>query len=489
MRRRWLILLLGCFLLFDLLGFSPPRSKQFKHWGWITAMGTSPMRSANYIIRHVIGDTFVGVIVKGMKKITSGFFTVLTILGQGPEEGGAYDIDWISAYTHQGGSKIYPGRWQSDPTPYFVWEIKNPQFVPAGYSYSLDSEPDDEIDTTSKFADYKDNPISDGKHTFYVKAQNSAGVWGEMGSFAIWVDTKPPGISRVEPKSGTLLNTRDEAIRIWIEDEASGVDARHVVCRINNRRVYLKFDDDCGCFVNYGILPEGKVTVSVEASDLAGNKATAFVWGFSVDTIPPTGSVQINHGAKYTNSITVLLTLSAQDNYSGVSKVRIGNSRVECESSAWTDYREEVEWRLRPYNGRQTVFVQFMDKAGNVSRVYSSSITLELLAPDTVIVTGPAGVTKQTDAYFRYRCSLDKCYYSYSLDGGKWSKWSKEDSVLLVNLAPGRHVFSVRASADVNHNHVIDEEEIDPTPAQRTWFVGELGLLKRMIRFRFWRVE
>jgi len=36
---------------------------------------------------------------------------------------------------------------------------------------------------------------------------------------------------------------------------------------------------------------------------------------------------------------------------------------------------------------------------------------------------------------------------------------------------------------------VIEEEEIDPTPAQRIWFVGDVAIWRPFVKLRFWRVE
>ncbi len=481
-------LLMLFFGLLLTLGVKLPESKLYRQWGWITTMGADVMKSKNYMIFHVVGDRFVGIAMNAMEKIESGFFTVLKILNLSPEEQNAYDIAWVKAYTHRGGWIIPEAKWQNDNTPYFIWEINDPGKIPAGYSYSLDNEPDDELDTTGKSVQI-DSAIPDGKHRFYVKAQNNAGTWGEVGVFNIWIDTHPPSIEKVEPRSGELLNQRNKPIKIWFKDNLSGIDARSVECKVNNRRVYLKYDKKCDCYVSYGLLPEGKVTVYVQAKDAAGNRLKDYMWGFSVDTLAPTGSVEINYGAPVTRSLTVRLSFDARDNYSGVSKVRVGNTKNECINSGWIDYSSEIEWRLRPFSGQQSVFVQFMDKAGNISGVYSDSIMVELIAPDTIIVSGPSGVTKDRDAFFKYRGTKEDCYFSWKLDDGKWSRWTKEDSVMLVNLADGRHVFSVKAAKDMNNNHVIEEEEIDPTPAQRIWFVGDVAIWRPFVKLRFWRVE
>ncbi len=490
MRRGFLLLsLLFVMLLFDgvLSGNAAPESENYKQVGWVISMGAAQIQSENYKISQVIGERVAGIVLNAVDRLVSGFLTLLDI-GEGVGEEDNYDIDWVKAHTNIGGSPINPEQWQNDNTPYFTWDIKSQQVTPEGFSFSLDTEPDDEIDTTDRGYLYK-QPISDGKHIFYVKAKKNGEGWGEMGTFHIWIDTQAPSAVYVYPSSGSLLNSRKENIRIRFSDALSGLDSNSIECRVNNHLVYLKYDKDKDEWVSYGLLPEGRVTVALSAKDNAGNEMADYLWGFSVDTIAPVGSVVINHDAPMTHSLQVVLSLDASDSFSGVVSVRVGASRSECESAQWMAFVPELEWSLLPYNGQQSVYVQFQDKAGNISSLYSDNILVDLLAPDTIITSGPTGLVEETDAFFRYQATEEDAYFSYKLDDGKWSRWSREDSVMLVGLVDGRHVFSVRAARDVNGNNVIDEEEIDPTPAQRIWFVGKVEIEEPTVKVNFWRVE
>lgn len=71
-------------------------------------------------------------------------------------------------------------------------------------------------------------------------------------------------------------------------------------------------------------------------------------------------------------------------------------------------------------------------------------------------------------------------YFSWRLDGGPWSPYTLELSEILIGLAPGEHVFEVKAR-DQDFNE-------DPTPAvarfvvsqpvwRQAWFLGLLGIL------------
>jgi len=81
----------------------------------------------------------------------------------------------------------------------------------------------------------------------------------------------------------------------------------------------------------------------------------------------------INSGQTTTDNPVVTLTLNASDIGSGVAQMQISN--VGDRWPAPEAYNSTRSWTLNG-NGVQTVYVRFQDKAGNWSRVYSSTIEL-----------------------------------------------------------------------------------------------------------------
>ena len=123
------------------------------------------------------------------------------------------------------------------------------------------------------------------------------------------------------------------------------------------------------------------------AATLRGNS----MMPFSVtlfEGIPPTGTIKINDDTPYTNSTSVTLTLSAQDNDggSGLSQMRFSNDNVNW--STPEAYATTNIWTLSEGDGEKAVYVKFKDVAGNWSQSYSDSIILDTTG-STVI--GPEG--------------------------------------------------------------------------------------------------
>jgi hypothetical protein len=107
------------------------------------------------------------------------------------------------------------------------------------------------------------------------------------------------------------------------------------------------------------------------------------------DTTPPAGTIKINNCVPYTNSASVILTLSAQDNAggSGLSQMQFSNNNV-----TWATpeaYATTKKWALAAGEGTKTVYVKFKDASGNWSAPYSATIVFDTTPPQ-INITSPS---------------------------------------------------------------------------------------------------
>jgi len=132
------------------------------------------------------------------------------------------------------------------------------------------------------------------------------------------------------------------------------------------------------------------------------------------DSTPPTGTIEVNAGAAYTNSTGVTLALSCTDTGNGCAQTQFSN-----DNSNWStpgDYITSMSWTLTSGDGPKTVYVKFKDKDGNWSSIYSDSIILDMTAPTTT--ASPIGGTYNSSQSVALTCNdgtgsgCDKIYHT-----------------------------------------------------------------------------
>jgi hypothetical protein len=375
------------------------------------------------------------------------------------------------------------------------WEYPVKGAQPIGYSYAWGATPDNQADTTGDFYQTPSDLLGDGVRVFNLKAENSAGNWGDVASFEIWIDRGSPVIGNYSPSKGSILATDKPTITIGASDDKSGVNPDAINMKINKSSVTAAYDDKTKSIVYIPSIPlsEGDNVVSLEVADFVGNKASQLVWSFIVDTKGPTGYIIINNQDAVTNSVYVNLVLGASDSTTEVQSMVLSNDGV-FDTEQWESFKTKKEnWALAPISGTRKVYVKFKDSAGNESEIYSDTIELIIIAPDTIITSGPSLLTKSKDTLFTFKGSVEDCVFRWKFDDEEWSDWSKETSIARQDLKEGNHYFKVQAAKDVNKNAKIDLDEIDPSPAERTWTISEKGLVRpepeKKKPFKFWKEE
>jgi Tol biopolymer transport system component len=127
---------------------------------------------------------------------------------------------------------------------------------------------------------------------------------------------------------------------------------------------------------SYSSLTQGNHTFRVRAIDKTGNTdASPASRSWFVDTVVPKGTISINGGNASTSSRSVTLRLSASDPSpaSGVGSMRFRNESTTIWSE-WFDYSTSASWNLTAGAGTKTVYVQYKDRADNISATASDTI-------------------------------------------------------------------------------------------------------------------
>jgi len=86
----------------------------------------------------------------------------------------------------------------------------------------------------------------------------------------------------------------------------------------------------------------------------------------------------------YLRTVDVVFKLTAEDNLSDVRLMKFSNDDINW--SVPEDFKtEKTNWNILPGNGQKTIYVKFMDFAGNWSESFSTSFILDTIAPNGTI--------------------------------------------------------------------------------------------------------
>jgi len=178
----------------------------------------------------------------------------------------------------------------------------------------------------------------------------------------------------------------------------------------------------------------GNIVLTI--SDLATDTAFKIYPG---ETAPPTGSIIINSDAPGTNSRLVTLTLSAIDSGSGVASMRLSNDMAIW--TGWEAYSTARDWTLSVGDGTKSVFVQYVDVAGNTSPVYEDTILVDSSPPSGAITinsgaayTGEPGVEITILAI---DSASGVAQMRFSNDATTWTVWEAYNTSKSWTLATG----------------------------------------------------
>lgn len=492
-----------CFLFFAVLPIASPHVFAVVSSGTENELetgGTNAGGGSSSSSGGIRNDGVLGEAVSGSQMSSSRFRFFAGSIGSSASTRTTAPVNDLTlaalyAKTSPSGAQIAASAWQKDRDPVFVWEPPAAAADVLGYSYAIDAVADNTLDTAARSFDVATSTLkqlADGRHTFSVKAINTAGNGGPPSTFEIWVDTTPPSITSTAPPSAAMLKTLTSAVSAALSDANSGVDASTIELRVNEVLAVTSFNEATGILsANPASWAQGSNRIELRVGDKLGNSQTPLVWSVIMDTIAPTGSVSINAGAAMTSSVYVTLGITASDLTSGVVKLLISNDpTINFVEEAYVPMR--ALWRLNAVRGAQSVYVRFVDGAGNVSEPVSDAIDLALTAPETLITGGPSGFSASVRSTFSFMCPEGNCVFSYAIDHGSWSEWSDAGKITTDALASGNHYFRVKAAKETNGVSGIQPDEEDPSPAERTWIIGLEPSVMAMPKgpaVKVWRIE
>jgi uncharacterized delta-60 repeat protein len=302
---------------------------------------------------------------------------------------------------------------------------------------------------------------ANGAYTFSVRAVRSENTDAVPATRSFTVDTVPP-VARIltgPPASSEPL------LRLTFEsNEPEGATFQ---CRLDQVEQPSSFYP-CTSPHTLGPVPNGsEYYFLVLTTDAAGNTSQSVdaTGLFSVGGTPDTtltGGPILGLISDYTTEISGSFSFTSLKAGSTFECKRDGPDGVT------RDYAPCVSpWPYGPLaDGAYTFWVRATDPGGSVAPPATRSFTVDTVAPDTSITSGPSGVTSVRSASFEFD-STQPAYFNCKFDRpgtpGTYTGCHSGETTY-SNLADGTYTFSVRSTDPAGND--------DASPATRSFTVG-----------------
>ncbi|HEV3375764.1 MAG TPA: Ig-like domain-containing protein [Thermoleophilaceae bacterium] len=280
-------------------------------------------------------------------------------------------------------------------------------------------------------------PLTDGEHTFSVRATDRARNLGVEASYSWTVDTAEP-VASIGSGPDRLTGSTEATFEFSGADNGPAEPPLRFECSLDGGGW-----TSCNSPQSYGAGPggpplgDGQHLFMVRAGDGAGNVGEAVSYDWTVDTVAPQVSID-SRPESLTKSTEASFEFSAGEDASFECRLDEGDW-VACESPQ--TYGGAGQTPLA--DGRHTFEVRATDRAGNVGAAASYSWTVDTVAPTTTITSKPSDPSDSRTATFAFSAE-GAASLECKLDAGAWLPCMSPHGY--TDLADGEHTFQVRAT-------------------------------------------
>jgi glycosidase len=286
------------------------------------------------------------------------------------------------------------------------------------------------------------NGLSDGNHSFAVRATDLAGNSDSSPASFTWtIDTSAPAttISSAPP---ALSNSGNASFSFSSSETGS------FQCKLDGGAF-----TSCTSPQSYTGLSDGSHSFTVRAIDAAGNtdpNPASFAW--TIDTAAPETTID-SAPPSLSNNTTASFGFSSSE--SG------GGFQCKLDSGAFAACDNPVSYTGLS-DGSHSFTVRAIDAAGNTDPTPAAyTWTIDTVAPITVIDSAPPALSNSGNASFSFHATKSGSSFQCKLDGGAFTSCTSPQSY--TGLSDGSHSFAVRAIDPAGNT--------DPSPATYTWTI------------------
>jgi hypothetical protein len=218
-------------------------------------------------------------------------------------------------------------------------------------------------------------------------------------SLIITIDNTLPVVSELSiNESNSITDLQDVTLNVSTKDvkDVKEMFISGDVVESLNTFVWIPYTDTIKVTLSKD---NGKKNITVKLKDSAENISVPVSASITLDrSVPSLISINIKDGAKYINSYTVALSLSAQN----AREMFINGDVVQDENtSKWIPYETELIVRLTKEEGVKTIYAKFRNGVDNESGIVNTQILLDITSPGIAKIES-FDSTDNTDNDFNY---------------------------------------------------------------------------------------
>ena len=267
--------------------------------------------------------------------------------------------------------------------------------------------------------------LSEGQHTFGVKAVDALMNESAVTSYTWTVDTTPPP----PPVVTGPPNPSNSGSATFSFADADPTVSFH--CKLDAHGF-----PTCSNPQTFTGLADGTHALNAIAVDAAGNESSVSSYTWAIDTKPPPQPTIVSGPPNPSGANDAQLAFSDPETGIGYRCQLDGGGFASCPNP---------QTYLGLADGTHTVVVAAVDAAGNVSDPTPPySWLIDTVRPVVTLTDKPTPVTNRTSATFSFSSNKPGSTFACALEGGGYSACTSP--VLLTDLVDGPHTFSVRAS-------------------------------------------
>ena len=293
--------------------------------------------------------------------------------------------------------------------------------------------------------------LTDGEHTFAVRALDKCGNTGTEERYTWKIDTVSCKTTLSQANLPQNPTNNQTATFIFTADKPSTFE-----CTLDTVKV------DCQSPMVYSNLSEGSHTFTVRCITLSGvpdPDPPSYTW--RVDITPPETVIESN--TPECNSTTPTFSFSSADSGSPCSSC-IYECKIDTQD--WVSCTSPRSYTSLT-DGAHIFSVRAIDAAGNIDSTPAKQNWIkDTTPPDTVITGNPSNPSGFDIATFSFISSENNSSFECSIDSNPYSVCISP--IVYTGLTDGSHIFRVRAK-DACNNY-------DTTPAEYSWIVDTSGV-------------